>query len=275
MTTLKETSVSPRKLKMRSSRKHKASTRGSAKQNVPARIGTLFFSMLLFCSGAAALVYQALWIKQLSLIVGVEVFSIAVCVSAFFTGLALGGLIFGRWVDSISNPLRLYCKLEAGIALLGITATYLMGHAASLFVTAEAQVGILAWLIPLVLVGLPALVMGGTLPIAISAWHLNVQNVAITGGAVYSLNTAGGIAGTLCGTFFFLPKFGVFGTGVAAAVLNLASAFIAYFLSRASRTKEHETITVEGTAFTREAWVALALYSVAGGIALGYEVVWS
>ena len=46
---------------------------------------------LLFLSGTAALVFQVLWIKQLSLVVGVEVSAIAGAVSAFFLGLALGG----------------------------------------------------------------------------------------------------------------------------------------------------------------------------------------
>src|SRR6187200_2650482 len=46
---------------------------------------------LLFASGAAALVYQVLWIKQLSLIVGVDVYAVSTGISAFFLGLALGG----------------------------------------------------------------------------------------------------------------------------------------------------------------------------------------
>ena len=48
-------------------------------------------ALLLFVSGAAALVYQVLWIKQLSLVVGVEVYAITTGISAFFAGLALGG----------------------------------------------------------------------------------------------------------------------------------------------------------------------------------------
>jgi len=41
---------------------------------------------LLFASGAAALVYQLLWIKQLSLVVGVDVHAATIAVSAFFAG---------------------------------------------------------------------------------------------------------------------------------------------------------------------------------------------
>ncbi|MGE8680217.1 MAG: hypothetical protein ACN6PE_16495, partial [Achromobacter marplatensis] len=61
---------------------------------------------LLFLSGAAALVFQVLWIKQLSLVVGVEVSAIAGAVSAFFLGLALGGWFLGRLADRLARPVR-------------------------------------------------------------------------------------------------------------------------------------------------------------------------
>ncbi len=78
---------------------------------------------MLFCSGAAAVVYQVLWVKQLSLVVGVEVYSVTVAVSAFFAGLALGGALFGRWVDRVARPFLLYSLVEIGIAALSILST--------------------------------------------------------------------------------------------------------------------------------------------------------
>ena len=52
---------------------------------------TTMFGVLLFLSGTAALIYQVLWVRQLSLVVGIEVYSITIAVSAFFAGLAAGG----------------------------------------------------------------------------------------------------------------------------------------------------------------------------------------
>jgi predicted dienelactone hydrolase len=46
-------------------------------------------SIILFFSGLAALIYQTLWVKQLALVVGVEVYAVTVGISAFFAGLAL------------------------------------------------------------------------------------------------------------------------------------------------------------------------------------------
>src|SRR5262249_38957778 len=78
---------------------------------------------LLFASGAAALVYQVLWIKQLSLVVGVDVYAVTTGISAFFAGLAAGGLVLGRMADRAERPLLLYAAIEGGVAILAIVTT--------------------------------------------------------------------------------------------------------------------------------------------------------
>src|SRR5271155_5628561 len=120
---------------------------------------TAFFALLLFFSGAAALIFQVLWIRQLSLVVGVEVYSITIAVSAFFAGLAGGGALLGRLADRWKHPLRLYVFLEAGIALAAVAATTALAHAAGPFVTMQVRAGVLAWALPFLLVGAPAFLM--------------------------------------------------------------------------------------------------------------------
>jgi MFS family permease len=111
---------------------------------------------LLLLSGGAALVYQVLWIKQLSLVVGVEVHAVTTGISAFFAGLALGGWLFGRWADQLARPVRLYALLEVAVAVLGVASTFALGASAGWFARMEASVGLLAWWLPFALVGLPA-----------------------------------------------------------------------------------------------------------------------
>jgi hypothetical protein len=59
-------------------------------------------ALLLCISGAAALVYQVLWIKQLSLVVGVEVYAITTGISAFLPG--------WRWVAGCSDGGLIACS---------------------------------------------------------------------------------------------------------------------------------------------------------------------
>src|SRR5271168_48892 len=93
-------------------------TRRTGSPHLSGRIS--LFALVLFFSGTAALIYQVLWIRELSLVVGVEVYSISVAVSAFFAGLAAGGALLGRVADQWKRPLLLYGVLETGVAVTGI-----------------------------------------------------------------------------------------------------------------------------------------------------------
>lgn len=230
---------------------------------------------LLFLSGTAALIYQILWTRQLTLIVGIEVYSITIAVSAFFAGLAGGGAVFGRWSDRVTRPLRLYAALEIGIALLSVAATLLLAHAAALFVFLQSQIGPMAWLLPFLLVGIPAFLMGGTLPAVVRAFTFSGSRVARVGGIFYAANTAGGIAGALLSSFALIAWLGIRGTAFAAAALNLTAGIAAFFLDRIPQSQQTSHQSTERATLSKEAKLALALYAVAGGIALGYEVVWS
>lgn len=230
-------------------------------------------ALLLFVSGAAALVYQVLWIKQLSLVVGVEVYAITTGISAFFAGLALGGLLFGRWADRLQRPVLLYAGLEVLVAMLGIGATFAMSLAAQPFAWLEQQIGLLAWVLPFTLVGLPALLMGGTLPVLVRSLASDPQQLGKAGGHLYAANTAGAIAGTLLAAFVLIATLGVRGSALAAAMLNLLAAAGALWFQR-QRPLSVETPT-RHPADKAPDRLALWLYSIAGGVALGYEVVWS
>lgn len=227
-------------------------------------------ALLLFISGGAALVYQVLWIKQLSLVVGVEVYAITTGISAFFAGLALGSLLFGRLADRFSRPLLLYAGLELLVALFGVGATLALGMAAQPFAWLEQRVGLLAWVLPFLLVGLPALLMGGTLPVLVRALNTDTQGLSQAGGRLYAANTAGAIAGTLLTAFVLVAHFGVRGSACVAALLNLLAAAGAVLYVR-----HQAAIEVPPTRTVQPARLALVLYAIAGGVALGYEVVWS
>jgi predicted membrane-bound spermidine synthase len=230
-------------------------------------------ALLLFVSGAAALVYQVLWIKQLSLVVGVEVYAITTGISAFFAGLALGGWLFGRWADRLSQPVLLYAGLEVLVAVLGVGATFAMSLAASPFAWLEQQIGLLAWALPFALVGIPALLMGGTLPVLVRSLAADPQQLGKAGGQLYAANTAGAIAGTLLAAFVLIATLGVRGSALAAAMLNLLAAVGALWFQR-QRSVPLQALARHPSS-TAPDRLALWLYSIAGGVALGYEVVWS
>ncbi|MDY7581131.1 fused MFS/spermidine synthase [Pseudomonas sp. CCI3.1] len=228
-------------------------------------------ALLLFISGTAALIYQVLWIKQLSLVIGVEVYAITTGISAFFAGLALGGLLFGRFADRLVKPLLLYAGLEVGVAVLGVATTLGLSLSAAPFAWLEQKVGLLAWLLPLLLVGLPALLMGGTLPVLVRALAADPRQLGQAGGRLYAANTAGAIAGTLLTAFVLIATLGVRGSAYAAALLNVVAAIGALIVQRRYPTP----LATPSSTPPSPARLAMVLYAIAGGVALGYEVVWS
>ncbi|MGE8064768.1 fused MFS/spermidine synthase [Pseudomonas sp. NPDC089569] len=231
----------------------------------------LFIPAVLLCiSGAAALVYQVLWIKQLSLVIGVEVFAITTGISAFFAGLAIGGWLFGRWADRLRQPVLLYAGLEVLVALLGVGATVALSLAAGPFAWLQQQVGLLAWVLPFTLVGMPAVLMGGTLPVLVRSLATNPGKA---GGQLYAANTLGAIVGTLLAAFVLIATLGVRGSAMAAAMLNLLAAAGALWLQRQQPLQDE--VAHKPHAEKAPDRTALWLYAIAGGVALGYEVVWS
>ncbi len=228
---------------------------------------------LLFASGVAALVYQAIWIKQLSLVVGIEVYAVTIGISGFFTGLAGGAAIFGRIADRTAQPLLLYALIEVGIAVTGIAATSALSAAPMVFVMLQDSVGWLAWSLPFSLIAIPAALMGGTLPPLLASIQPDESHVAREAGRLYAANTAGAIVGALLTIFVVVPAFGIFGAALFAAALNVLLALAAFGLYR---HRQPPTIGRQGPrAVTPGVSLGLALYAVAGGIALGYEVVWT
>jgi predicted membrane-bound spermidine synthase len=253
----------------------KSSVRVNDKEQVRESGGFSSLVLLLFASGSAALVYQILWVKQLSLIVGVDVYAITTGVSAFFAGLGLGGYIFGRWADRIDRPLILYALLELSSAALGIAGTVALSHTAPLFALGEARIGLGIWALPFFLVGIPAFVMGGTLPTLVRTLRPGSGRLGSAGGGLYAANTAGAIAGALVSSFVLIPSFGVQGSASVAAGLNLICALGALALNRSSVSRGPFTSFSDTPQLTRDARLAVILYMFAGAIALGYEVVWS
>ncbi len=241
---------------------------------------------LLLLSGFVALVYETLWVKQLGRVVGVEVHAVTIALSAFFAGLALGGALLGRLADRSARPIRLYAILEAGVAVLGLLSTLALARSGGPFVALRDAVGPLAWALPFALVGLPSFLMGGTLPALLRALRPDESGVALATGVLYAANTAGAVAGTLATPFLLVPAFGIQGTGLFAAASGLLIALAALALDRAlDRARDRRTaaaLTVEPAAAaprpatrSNDVRLALALYALAGGVALGYEVIWS
>ena len=241
-----------------------------------ARCGArLWPALLLVSSGSVGLVFQVLWIKQLTLIVGVEVHAVTAGVSAFLAGMALGGLCLGRLVDRTRRPLLFYATLELGIALIGVATTVALAHVAPVFANLETKSRVLAWAMVFVIVGAGSFLMGGTLPAIVRSLQLAADRIGFGSGRMYAANTTGAILGTLVASFLLIPALGIQGTAFAAAGFGGLATAGAFWLDRFTPRLVAPSPELQSAPLAKSAGVAVLFYAAAGGLALGYEVVWS
>ncbi len=79
--------------------------------------------LILFAgTGCSGLIYEIVWFQLLQLVIGSTAISLAVVLTAFMGGLAIGSIVLPRWRFSPTNPLRTYAIVELGVALFGVLA---------------------------------------------------------------------------------------------------------------------------------------------------------
>src|SRR6202521_4384362 len=84
--------------------------------------------LVLFAgSGCSALIYEIVWYQLLQLVIGSTAISLGVLLATFIGGLCLGSLALPRILSAQKeHPLRVYAKVELGIALSGILVLFAM-----------------------------------------------------------------------------------------------------------------------------------------------------
>src|SRR5688500_13808300 len=83
-------------------------------------------------SGCAALVYEVVWLRPVSVVVGHTVGAVTVMLTAFLAGLGLGSagaatvFVSGR---DVRSRRRAYAGLELAVAVVGLSFPFLAPHA--------------------------------------------------------------------------------------------------------------------------------------------------
>ena len=170
-----------------------------------------FAGILFFLSGAAALAYEVVWVKLLTLQFGSAAWSISTVVASFMAGLGAGGAWAGRRADRIRRPLRAYALLELGIALFGVVSVPLLRNMAGvldpLYHLTDGYFALfvlLQFLLSFAMMAVPTFLMGASLPlliVAVSEEAAFRRSVAL----FYGINTLGAAVGTLVAGLVLMP----------------------------------------------------------------------
>ena len=252
--------------------------------------------LIFILSGASGLIYEVIWMRQLTLIFGSTVFATSTVLTAFMAGLALGSFYFGRKIDeSTQSPLRIYALLEAGIGAFCLVWPLILAALSALYVLIHRNItsefytlSLIRFVLTFGVLLIPSTLMGGTLPVLTRFFVKRLEQLGTNIGILYALNTFGAVIGTVAAGFFLIEALGIRWTLGVGIAINFAVAAIAIVLARKTLATEdtshqlkEEPIEPEPSLTDNQQLTPdtskLVLYAIgiSGFCALAYEVLWT
>jgi spermidine synthase len=240
-------------------------------------------------SGAAGLIYEIVWSRQLVLVFGNTTQAVSAILAGFFGGMAIGSAFGGRLADRVRSPLRLYGLIELVLVVV-VIATPLTFRVIRAFY-GEIAVGLedAPQLLALIRLGLALLalapatiLMGATLPTLTR--HLSANaHLSQSFGRLYAANTIGAIIGTLVAGLVLIEVFGLTGALFVGAGCSAIAGVVALAIARRPAEALQTSPVTPVTVAPREPdnvgpghrTLALTVAFISGLTSLGYQVLWT
>jgi spermidine synthase len=242
--------------------------------------------LMFFLSGAAGLIYEVVWARQLVLVFGNTTQAVSAILTGYFGGLAIGAVIGGRIADRVRSPLRLYGIVEIALVVIvlitpilfrGLHELYRGGY--STLQGSPTTVALLRYVLALLALAPATVLMGATLPTLSRHLTRRRDELSANFGRLYAMNTTGAVVGTLLAGLALIELFGLTATLAVGAIGSGIAGIAAIILSgRATGTPEEAVPpAAEPQALppspTRNLGLVVAF--VSGLTSLGYQVLWT
>lgn len=274
-------------------------------QQIPAestrRAYVALVHLIFLFSGAAALVYQVVWTRSLSLVFGGSHLAVTTVLAVFMGGLALGGITLGRLAVRTPRLLALYGWLELGIAAAAVLFAFLVDVYPSIYVPvarlgedSPAYLSAVRVVFAVVVLLLPTTLMGGTLPILAAFVGTRTRELGRRISYLYGINTLGAVVGAGVAGFVLLPQWGLTASLMVAIAINVVLGVTCIMgndrVQAALAAREREDTDAAAPSAARVSMPTavratppddlrqrLILWGIgiSGFCALGYEVLWT
>jgi spermidine synthase len=182
-------------------------------------------------TGLASFFYEIGWIRMLNQVLGTTNQSFELMISAFITGLALGGLWVRQIIDKVSNVVRFAGHVQIIMAFFAVSTLLLydstfdfMAMMMQALQRNEAGYRIFitsSHMIAFVIMTPAAFMAGMTLPLFTYA-YMNSGRGEKGIGRIYAANTLGSIAGIILAVHLVMPLWGVKNLIAIGAFFDLA-----------------------------------------------------
>lgn len=248
-------------------------------------------------SGGAGLIYESIWSRYLGLFVGHSAYAQVIVLAVFLGGMALGAAWVARFTERFRRPLVWYAGVEIAVAAIGLAFHATFGIVTdfaydSIFPSLSgAALQSAKWSIAALLILPQSILLGTTFPLmSAGAIRLRRLQTGTAEGAgrtlslLYFANSAGAAMGVLVAGFVLVRMAGLPGTLIAAALVNLLAAGIAFVVAGWIAEEAPDATPVSEAPPAAPVVSALdpmtvrrALLAVAVGTALAsfiYEIAW-
>lgn len=221
---------------------------------------------LFFLSGFAALIYETVWTRRLVLVFGATLTSATTVLAGFMAGMALGALWGSRLTRASHDPLRLYGRLELGIAAWAAAFPLVLKLIQAFIERTDLPIGPLRLVLVFAALLPATTLMGMTFPVLSRLGES--RDLGRDVGHLYAANLAGSCLGALATAYLLLPVLGLSGSHWLAAGLNAAVGLAALSFGRAP------VAAPPAAPPAKAAGPAFACLFVSGLCGMAFEVVW-
>lgn len=240
---------------------------------------------MAFFSGAAALVYQVVWVDMIAHTLGSTTGSAAVVIAAFMAGLGIGARWFHVLQSRWDNCVFLYGAIEIGIAFTAAGVTLAQMLVPGIYTTLATHINpgwqTHALRFGIAFVGLlaPSALMGATFPALSLVLIRSRSEIDRHLGMIYGINTLGAAAGTLVCGFVLIETLGHINSVWLANAINLSIGIAAFALRRylprrgSVQTVSSAETSAPASTTLRPAVLGLVLI-VSGFATMAYEIIW-
>ncbi len=185
--------------------------------------------LLAFFAGLTILALEVVWTKSLVLVLGSTTYAFSTMLTAVLVGIAAGAAVFARWADRVRNRAALVGFLIFSAGLCSAMGPGIINWLPYAFLRMGDWIGgswtlyvAVQFVICFALVFVPTFLSGASFPILVRMYSHGIERVGRTVADVYSINTVGGILGSLLGGFVLVKFLGLERSLVAAALALMA-----------------------------------------------------
>lgn len=220
----------------------------------------------IFLSGFAAMLYEIVWIRLLSTILGSSTYSFSLMLAAFISGITIGSFLISKFMPRPGFSFLYFglCQIFTGISLVFCLPFYeklpflflklseIFIRSPQTFIFYSTTKFLLSFLVMLP----PTVFLGMTLPLVSRITSQKLEFIGRKIGGVFAFNTAGDILGVLVSGLILLPTLGIKHTLEFGVIINLSVGIIILFADKIFPIKRK-----------------LALASICCLIFLGYKLI--